>query len=235
MYKCLIVEDEPVARELLQTYCHHLPFLELVKSCENALEAKLVMQTQAIDILFLDINLPVLNGLALLKTIPQPPATILTTAYKEFGVAAFDLSVCDYLLKPYSLERFIVAVDKAIEKTGNKPLRTEGPSGNEQDSFFIKSNGKILQVKHDEFLFAEAQGNYTQIYLSGYHTLANISFSVFEGLLPKSNFIRVHRSFIINTSKINRIEGNRIYIGKKEIPIGASYKGLLYKRIGIQP
>ena len=122
-FKCLIVDDEPIARQIVEIYCSHLLDIEVLASCDNALEAKYVLQNEGVDILFLDINMPVLNGISFLKTLKNPPQVIFTTAYKEYAVDAFDLAACDYLLKPFSLERFIVAVDKALEKS---PLTPNG-------------------------------------------------------------------------------------------------------------
>ena len=231
MYNCLIVDDEPLARELIQNYCNHLPFLKIIKCCDNALEAKLELQKQEIDILFLDINMPVLDGIAFLKTVAKPPLVIFTTAYKEYAITAFDLSACDYLLKPFSLERFIIAVDKAIERIPKKQTDLENTFEKGEDFFFIKSNGKIIRVQHDDFLFAEAQGNYIKIVSSNTAILANMTFASFEELLPKNTFIRVHRSFIINKSKITHIEGNAVFIDKVEIPVGSNYKESLMKSL----
>ncbi len=222
---CLIVDDEPIAREIIQTYCKHLPILNVVDLCANSFEAKDVLQKQKIDIVFLDINMPVLDGIAFLKTIKNPPAIIFTTAYKEFAVDAFDLSACDYLVKPFSLERFIVAVDKAIEKqkTTTPKLPAKDDVANE-DFVFIRAEGKIYKLGYNEIQFAEAKGNFVKIVTTDNSIMPAIKFSNFEEMLPKEIFIRVHRSFIVNKSKINHIEGNRVFINKNEIPIGSSYK-----------
>ena len=120
-WKCVIADDEPIARDIIQSYCAHLPYLDVIASVGNALEARAALSNENIDILFLDINMPVMNGISFVKTLKHPPQVIFTTAYKEFAVDAFDLAACDYLLKPFSLERFIVAVDKAVERLQNKP------------------------------------------------------------------------------------------------------------------
>ena len=231
MYKCLIVDDEPIAREIIENYCNHLPFLKVMKCCGNALEAKMELQKQEIDILFLDINMPILDGIAFLKTLTKPPLVIFTTAYKEYALNAFDLSACDYLSKPFSLERFIIAVDKAIERMPKKHISPKHTFTKGQDFFFIKSNGRIIRIQHDDLLFAEAQGNYIKLVSSNTTTLANMTFEGFEELLPKNIFIRVHRSFIINRSKISYIEGNTVFIDTVEIPIGNNYKESLIKSL----
>lgn len=230
---CLIVDDEPIAREIIKAYCGHLSMLHIVASVGNALEAKTILQTQKIDILFLDINMPVLNGIAFLKTLKNQPQVIFTTAYKEYAVDAFDLAAIDYLLKPFSLERFIVAVDKALERS---PLTPDGGttySEKMEDYLFLKFDGKIYKILHEELLFAEAQGNYTKIVTTQSTLLPSMTFSSFEELLPKSIFLRVHRSFIINKAKITHIEGNRVFVQNHEIPIGSSYRDDFLKSLGI--
>lgn len=233
-YTCLIIDDEPIAGDIIQAYCTHLPALNVVAYCSNALEAKAVLQKQKVDVVFLDINMPVLDGMAFLKTLKNPPPVIFTTAYKEYAVEAFDLAACDYLLKPFSLERFIVAVDKAIEKlSGPSPelQRTATEAG--ENYFFVKADGKIYKIGFNDLLFAEAQGNYTKIVTTENILLPTMTFSSFEELLPKASFLRVHRSFLVNKSKITHIEGNRVFIQKSEIPIGSNYKEAFLKALGL--
>lgn len=232
-YNCLIVDDEPIAREIVKTYCSYLPNLHVVAMCGNSLEAKAVMQTQAIDILFLDINMPVLDGIAFLKTVKSKPQVIFTTAYKEHAVDAFDLSACDYLLKPFSLERFIVAVDKAIDRLAPEGT-TPTDSAKREDYLFIKFDGKIYKLLHDDLLYAEANGNYTKIVTAQTLVMPSMAFSTFTELLPKAVFTRIHRSFIVNKSRITHIEGNRVFIDTIELPIGSNYKDDFMREIGIR-
>lgn len=230
---CLIVDDEPIARDIIQNYCGHLPDLQVVASCGNALEAKVILQQQRIDILFLDINMPVMDGISFLKTLKKQPQVIFTTAYREYALDAFDLEACDYLLKPFSLDRFIIAVDKAIDKiVGSTPLVTEVSDAKNDDFIFIRTEGKIFNVRFDDLLFAEASGNYTKITTTQHILLPKMAFSNFEELLPKSVFLRVHRSFIINKSKIIHVEGNRVLINDTEIPIGSNYREVFLKGLG---
>ncbi|KAA9356428.1 response regulator transcription factor [Larkinella humicola] len=231
---CLIVDDEPIARDIIQTYCSHFPNLKVVASCSNALEAKAELQKQPIDLLFLDINMPVLNGISFLKTLRNQPQVIFTTAYKEYAVDAFDLSAIDYLLKPFSLERFMVAVDKALERLQPNPVSIqEITEKNTEDYLFVKTDGKIYKIFYSDLLYAEASGNYTKIITMQNTILPGMTFSSLEELLPKSRFLRVHRSFLINKSKITHIEGNRIFIGKNEIPIGSNYRDGFLKSLGL--
>lgn len=230
-YNCVIADDEPIAREIIEGYCAHLPQLQVVASCSNALEAKAAMQQQRIDILFLDINMPVLDGIAFMKTLKEPPQVIFTTAYKEYAVNAFDLAACDYLLKPFSMDRFIVAVDKAIENLQKRaPLNV---AVEEEGALFIKTDNKIFRVLFKDILFAEASGNYTRIVTTQQTYMPSLTFTALEQQLPSSQFIRVHRSFIINKSSISHIEGNRVFLHRIEIPIGSNYKEVFLKELGL--
>ena len=230
-FKCLIVDDEPVAREIVETYCNHLEYLHVVASCDNALEAKLVLQQQAIDILFLDINMPLIDGISFLKTLKNPPQVIFTTAYKEHAHQAFDLAATDYLLKPFSFERFIIAIDKAVEKLQVQPVPVPGTIDVE-DYIFIKTEGKIFKIKYDDLLFAEASGNNIKIITTQQTIVSGITFSGLEEMLPDSIFLRVHRSFIVNKSKIRYVQGNIVMINNKEIPIGSNYKTAFLRELG---
>ncbi len=234
MVRCLIADDEPIARDIILNYCSHLPMLKVVGSCSNALEAKAVLQKEQVDILFLDINMPVLDGISFLKTIRNPPQVIFTTAYKEYALNAFDLSAVDYLLKPFSLERFIVAVDKALDRISKPvPQEVSAEAGNTDDSLFIKTDNKIYRVIYRDIFYAEASGNYTKVVCRNQTLMPMQTFSNFEQLLPSSVFIRVHRSFIINKSLITLIEGNRVFINNIEIPIGSNYKESFLKELRI--
>jgi DNA-binding LytR/AlgR family response regulator len=230
---CLIVDDEPIARDIIKAYCNHLPALNVVASCENAFEARLELQRQRIDIIFLDINMPVLDGIAFIKTLKVQPQVIFTTAYKEYALDAFDLSACDYLLKPFSLERFMIAIDKAMDALhSNSTMKTEDEFPQEP-FIFIKADAKIYKVEFTDLLFAEAQGNYTRIVMTHSVILPVMTFSSFEEMLPSKLFLRVHRSFIVNKSRITHIEGNRVNIGKYEIPIGSNYKDEFFRLLGV--
>lgn len=226
-----------LARDIIKSYCAHLEMLNVVASCGNALEAKTVLQSQHIDILFLDINMPVIDGVSFARTIKTQPQIIFTTAYKEYASDAFDLAACDYLLKPFSFDRFIIAVDKAREKlqpdSGRKyQAPSDGTVSKAEDFIFVKTDGRIYKIMHDDLLFAEAQGNYTRIVTERSVLMPKMPFSNFEELLPASLFLRTHRSFLINKAKISHIEGNRIFISNREIPIGSNYRESLFKELG---
>ena len=230
VFNCLIVDDEPIARQIVQNYCSHLPYLNVAGTSGNALEAKKMLQEKKIDILFLDINMPVIDGISFLKTLKNTPQVIFTTAYREYAVDAYELAACDYLLKPFSLERFIIAVDRATEKLQAPSETVEQPA---EEYFFLKTDGKIFKLLYDDILYAEANGNYTKITTRSQVLLPGMTFSNVEELLPTSIFFRVHRSFIINKSKISHIEGNRVFIGQTEIPIGSNHKEAFFKALGL--
>lgn len=232
-FNCLIVDDEPIARQIIETYCNHLPDLKIVASCTTVFEAKTFLQSHAIDILFLDINMPVLDGVSFLKTLKNPPQVIFTTAYKEYAIDAFDLAACDYLLKPFSLERFLIAVDKAMLAL-KKSAPAASQEAQETNFIFIKAEAKIYKLFYNDILYTEASGNYTKFVTAGQQLMAAMTLTSVEELLPRSFFIRVHRSFIVNKSKIGHIEGNIVRIGIAEIPIGSNYRADFLKEIGIQ-
>ncbi|HYF70650.1 MAG TPA: LytTR family DNA-binding domain-containing protein [Ohtaekwangia sp.] len=228
--KCLIVDDEPIARQIVEKYCSHLPELEVVDSCSSALQAKTILTSQPVDLLFLDINMPILDGLAFVKTLKNSPQIIFTTAYKEYAHEAFDVNACDYLLKPFSFERFIVAVDKAKGNiiTPDVSILQSDPNR----SLFLKSDGRMLSVNLADILYAEAQGNNVKVVTVKNTITTPLTFSAFEGQLPRTQFIRVHRSFIINKSKVKIIEGNRVIMDDIEIPIGSNHREQFLKEIG---
>ena len=226
---CLIVDDEPIACEIIRNYCSNLPSLNVTASCSNALEARKALKECQTDIMFLDIDLPVLSGVSFLNTLKDPPLVIFTTAYKEFALEAFDLEACDYLLKPFSLERFIIAVDKAICRL-NASADSSQTIGNNYS--FIRAEGKIYRVMHSDILYAEANGNYTRIFTEANVVETKMPFSLFERLLCKNTFIRVHRSFIVNKVKITHIEGNNIHLNKMHVPIGTNFRQDFFNAIG---
>jgi DNA-binding LytR/AlgR family response regulator len=231
---CLIIDDEPIARDIISNYCEQLPVLRVDGCCGNALDARKIIQSRQIDLIFLDINMPVLDGMAFLKTLKKVPEVIFTTAYREYAVEAFDLAACDYLLKPFSLDRFIVAVDKALDKLhgSRDPESVSGESGNE-DYLFIRADGKIYKVFHKDLLYAEANGNYTKVVTNTRTLMVTMTFTNFETMLPVGIFVRIHRSYIVNKSSITHIEGNYLLVNNSELPIGTNYKTEFLRSIGL--
>ena len=228
--RCMIIEDEPLARNVLKKYIEDLPSLELVAVCSNALEAQGIVQSQNIQLLFLDINLPKLSGINFLKTLPHPPMVIFTTAYPEFAVEGFELDAADYLLKPFSFERFLKAVNKALRKTGPLSNAATGER-NTSDFIFLKADKKVYKIDLEEILYAEATGDYVKIVTQDTQYIAHITLKKLLEDLPASGFVRVHKSYIISAGKIKFFEGNYVKVGNTDIPIGAAYREDIFARL----
>lgn len=227
MIRYLIIDDEPIAHRIIENYCENLPYLEKKGSCYNAFEALQFLNEDTVDLLFLDINMPKLSGFDFLKTLPNPPKIIVTTAYKEFAFEGYELNVSDYLLKPFSFDRFIKAINKTIDSTQNKKSIIALPTSKTElnsNSFFLRGDKKYHQIHFEDLLFIEAYGHYTKVYLKNEIIVSHQKISAFEQLLPKLDFIRTHKSFIVAKNKIKQIEGNRILIDAYKVPIGQTYK-----------
>lgn len=226
---CIIADDEPIARQILENYVDAIPYLNLVASCKNAFEVLEILQEKEIDILFLDINMPKLSGLSLLKTLQKRPNVIITTAYPEYAIEGFELSVTDYLVKPFSLERFMQAVQKVNKKAVIKTT-TVIQEKETTNSIFVKSDKKIIKLNFDEIYYAEAYGNYVKIFADKM-ILTPQTLSDFLNKLTK-DFIRIHKSFIINFKHLKMIDGNQVILqNDAKLPIGKSYKKELLERI----
>jgi DNA-binding LytR/AlgR family response regulator len=230
--RCLIIEDEPPAQEILSGYIRDCGQLELVTVCPDALSALELLSRESIDLIFLDINLPRLSGLNFLKTLDRPPMVIFTTAYPEYAVEGFEANAVDYLVKPFSFERFLKAVNKAIEKKHHSPSPAEIQSQNSrQDFILLKADKKLYKVLLSDILYIEATGDYLKIFYSDKQLVVHETIVGILGKLPPDEFIRVHKSFIISINRIHYIEGNQIRIGTEFIPIGRSYKEEVERRI----
>lgn len=236
-YKCLIVDDERPALKLLTAYISKLPHLELLATCENAMEALAALQKHPVDLLFLDIQMPELTGLDLLKVLQNKPQVILTTAYREYAVEGFALQVTDYLVKPFSLERFIQAVNKAtiqidLSKKNNVYISPEKLVELEiKDHFFVRTNHKMTRIDFEDILYLESMREYVAIHTSSHRYIIHQTMTTMESKLPQSSFLRVHRSYMIALKKIKTINGNSILIQEKQIPIGTSYRKHFFERI----
>lgn len=229
--KCIIVDDEPIAQQILEQYIEKIEALELVGKCSNAIDALDVLHHQSVDVMFLDIKMPTMTGLDLLKTLQQAPKVILTTAFAEFGVESYEYGVVDYLLKPISFDRFLKAVNKfLIKKEQTETTTLESLKTNEV--IFFKADKKIHKFNCNEILFIEGSGNYVKVYTEKRKPLMVLEkLSSLEEKLPKKMFCRVHRSFIINTQNIKEVEGNRVRLGEHKVPISVTYKNNFEQRI----
>lgn len=226
--KVLIVDDEPLAREILEGYVKRTPDLELTASCKHALEAFGILSKQHIDLLLLDINMPEINGIELLKTLKHPPAIIFTTAYPEFAVESYEHNAIDYLLKPIPFERFLKAIDKLV-KTHHSPSANHSAtpvvSPADQDILFVKSEGKLVKVDLRQLLFVEGLKDYLKLWTgTGKLVIHGTMKNMEDQLTKKQDFLRVNKSYIINLRYIDEVDGNMIRIGEHAIPIGNTYR-----------
>jgi len=229
--KCLIVDDEDLARSVVENYLKDIDFIEIIASCSNAMEALNKLNKCKIDLLFLDINMPKIDGLSFLRTLKFPPKVIITTAYREYAVEGFELDVVDYLCKPFSFERFLVAINKAADRIKTEQIETTAPEttrANEQKHsepyIFIKANKKTYRIALDEILFVEAASDYIKIFTTEKSHITYMYLKDIEKMLDSELFPRVHKSFLVSISKIDSIDGNMIKIRESIIPIGRNYR-----------
>lgn len=230
-FTCMIVDDEPLARGVLEGYVAFLPNLELVASCKNSGEVIAALQNSKVDLIFCDIKMPGVNGLQFIKSLYQPPKMIITTAYREYAVEGFDLGVVDYLLKPIPLERFLLAVNRALDiDTRDKMVSPRS----QQDFLFFKTGNSTERVFLDCIDYITAYGNYCKIHIndSNRYLAVNHKISELEGMLKTRQFIRVHKSYIVNLMYLSRLSTTMAYINTAEIPLGESYKKNVMDAVG---
>jgi DNA-binding LytR/AlgR family response regulator len=237
LIKCIIVEDETLAQDVIKDHLRKIKEFELVGIYRNAPEDMEALRTNEVDVMFLDIYLPGMTGLDMLRSLPDPPLVVLTTAYAEYALESYEFSVIDYLLKPISFERFSKAVNKIkdgrlFSQAGKEQARSS------QDHIFIKSNNKFFKVNFSEIVYIEGMKDYLKIHTSEYTLVTHQTMNEMEKLLPASQFIRVHKSYIIALAQVKTIYGNSIELGKTTIPIGINYKenvmNLISRRSGSQ-
>jgi DNA-binding LytR/AlgR family response regulator len=222
LLQCIIADDEPIARQILENYIETIPNLELMASCKNAFEVMDFLQEKSVDILFLDINMPKLSGISLLKTMQRKPNVIITTAYPEHAIEGFELAVTDYLLKPFSLERFLQAVVKVQNKV-EVHIENVAVDRDVSSSIFVKSDKKIIKIDFDAITHIEAYGNYIKIHTDKTVLTPQTLFDFLEKL--PNNFLRIHKSFAINFNHLKLIDGNQIVLQNDiKLPIGKSYR-----------
>ena len=230
MTKYLIVDDEPLAHDLIRNYCDRLPFLQLSSQCYDAIEALEYLSSHTVDLMFLDLNMPKLKGFEFLRTLKSPPKVIVTTAYKEFALEGFELAIEDYLVKPFRFERFLKAVNKALGSGNQTSFSSPGLESSEY-KLFVKGDKKHHQIDIRKLLYVEASGNYIKLFMEDEMIEVHEKISDFGKLLPENSFLRVHRSFIVALGRIDTIQGNLINILDHEIPIGQTYSSLVQKKL----
>ncbi|MDO8898829.1 MAG: LytTR family DNA-binding domain-containing protein [Bacteroidales bacterium] len=214
---CILVDDEPASRDVLRRYIADTDTLNLVSECKNAIEANEVVKSELIDLMFLDINMPKISGLQFIKSLPSPPKVIFTTAYPEFALEGFELNAVDYLLKPFSFERFLKAVNKYSYSADSQSVLNSR-------TILLKSEKKLYRVPISDILYFEAIGDYVKVVFGGQSILVHSTFQDILEQFSHPDIVRIHRSFAIAINKFDHIEGNQIFIEKKALPIGKAYK-----------
>ncbi len=217
--KCIVTDDEPIAREGLLSYIGKVDFLEVVAECEDALQLNDVLKSQTVDLLFLDIEMPYMSGIDFLSNLANPPKVIMTTAYEQYAIKGYDLDVIDYLLKPIPFERFLKAVNKAYDIIVNQ----RNPA-KEIDYFYVKTNQKFEKVFFNDILFIEGVENYVAIQTETSKIMTHVTIKTILGKMPDDKFLQIHKSFIINLEKVSFVEGNMVGIGKYKLPVSRTFR-----------
>ncbi len=231
--KCIIVEDEPLAQDVIETYLGNITEIELCGKFDNALKAFQYLQKHKVDLMFLDIQMPQLNGIDFLKTLRYAPKVIITTAFRDYAIDGFDLNVVDYLLKPISLERFLKAIDKYYQISTSSPVSdSKNQAAGSPQFIYVHSNRKQIKILLSEILYLESLKDYVIIHTINQKIMTKNTLGYFEETLPEDLFLRIHRSFIISVNKINSITKSSIEIGKKELPVGKQYKNSVAGALG---
>ena len=224
---CIIVEDEPIARDILIGHIRQVPYLNLAGSCADAFEAMELLNKTDIDVIILDINMPHLTGIEMLRTLKKYPAVIITSAYPDFALEGYELSVTDYLLKPFSFARFVQATEKVVARG------QEGqPAAQKEEERFVmvKSDKKLTKVFLNEILYVEAYGNYIFIHRGQDRIMSKQTLTSFETQLPAGKFVRIHKSYVVSVKAVKYLEGNEVSVGTKQLPVGKVYREGVLKR-----
>ena len=224
-HKCVIIEDEPLALERTKGYVEKIPSLELVGSFDNAVEGLAYLQAHAVDILFLDINMPGLSGISFARSLTVSPLIIFTTAYPEFAVEGFDLNALDYLVKPFAFERFLKAVNRAFER-----LTGTGVTEPSTRKVLVKADKKLYAIEFSDIQFIEGQGDYIRVHLNDKRLVVHDTIKNFLVSLPDTDFMRIHKSFVVNLRKVTFIEGNQVRVGEHTLNVSPTYREALLNR-----
>lgn len=228
MINCLVVDDEPIARQGLLEHIQQIDFLNAVAECKDALEAATCLQRFQVDLIFLDIQMPRLNGIDFLKNLPSPPLVVFTTAYPEYAIEGYELDVLDYLLKPISFSRFL----KTAMKAQDYLLRERRKEQTAEDFFFIKANQKLEKINMTDVLYVEAMSNYIIVHTKQKKYIAYLTFKGIEEKLPSKLFVRIHKSFLVSINAIQTIDINEVKLENCTLPISKSYREEVMNKIG---
>ena len=223
--RCIVIDDEPLARELIASYLEKIDNIELVAQCGNAMEAFQFLKEKKVDLIFLDINMPQISGIDFIRSLSSPPKVIIISAHKEYAIEGFELDVVDYLLKPVSFSRLLKAIDKYFMISDKSTQLYGSASEKEEEFIFLKENKKVVKVILGEIDYIEAMGEYCQVFVEGRRIIPKLSIKNFEELLDDKDFIRIHKSIMVPLKKVTAFSASTIEINKKkELPIGRSYK-----------
>jgi len=229
--RCLIVDDEPIAVRVIRSHLEKIPDMEVVATCQDALEAFEQIGRTEVDLIFLDINMPELSGIELIRSLESPPRVIFTTAHREFALEGFELDVVDYLLKPVSLPRMLKAIDKYRRSAEASREPTEGPGGSDPLYLTVRSNRENVKVRLDDIRFIESLSDYTKFHTSGKSLVTKRKISHLEEELSDAGFIRIHRSFLVPVARITSYTGDSVTVGDAVLPISRSYKESVLSRL----
>jgi DNA-binding LytR/AlgR family response regulator len=232
MIDCMIIDDEPLAHDVLETFISKFPHLRLVKKCTDAYAAIDFVYKNNIDMVFLDISMPEVDGITFLKALKKPPLTIFTTAYREYALDGYDLNIIDFLLKPFSFSRFAIAINKATERIENNNTEQDNVKATmpaQQNSVFIRSGLKVIRLDLDQILYIEGMKDYLKIYLPNERIIVKETLKNMEDLLPDDQFIRVHKSYIVSRQHIKTAMRNKLGIGNEMIPVGRNFQELVHR------
>ena len=230
--RCLIVDDEPLAIAALRLLLSRFEDVEVAGECSDAFEARAMLQKMPVDLIFLDVQMPEVSGLDFLRSLKNPPAIILITAYKQYALEAFDLDVVDYLLKPVSGERLMKALNKYHQMSTVTALNNDQEKEHAGDFITVKSDRKNLRIALKDILWVMSVKDYVQLVMPDRKILTQLSISELEGILPGGGFLRIHRSYIVNLSKITAYTSQDVEVGRMELPIGRSYRNAVIERLG---
>jgi DNA-binding LytR/AlgR family response regulator len=234
--KCLIVDDEPLAVKLIETHAGKIPSLEVVATCQNAVEAFDILMKKHIDLVFLDVEMPEVTGIDLLKSLKKAPAIIITTAYREFALDAYELDAIDYLLKPIAFDRFFKSISKYYQWYGGEKTEIVSKQGESDVPAFIyvRADRKIIKLPLEDIFYIESLKDYVKIHLANEVIVTKEKISLLEEKLPEQLFLRTHRSFLVAVKKVRAFTAETIEVGEKELPIGRTYKSSVLGFLGYQ-
>jgi len=225
--RCIIVDDEPRSRDILKKYITEIQSLELIAECRDAIEASELLNRDLPDLLFLDINMPRISGISFVRSLPVSPRIIFTTAYPEYAVEGFEINAVDYLVKPFSFERFLKAVNRAFDQ-----FNASGNNVQPEPSILVKSDKRIYSLKPASLLYIEGYGDYIRLFLAnGEKLVVHDTIKNFINLLPSKDFLRIHKSYVLNLNHVQYIDGNQVHIEEKTLPVSPGYRNLLIDKL----